>query len=75
MDTILKAIGIFLFCVFVVAIAIAASAYILFALLGFLVIAFMAWAIGIPISIKNNGVKIGYIRWFKFYDVDDTTNQ
>lgn len=36
------------------------------AMLGF----FLAlWAIGIPIAIKERGVKTGYVRWFTFYPV------
>jgi hypothetical protein len=27
----------------------------------------VAWAVGIPITIKENGVKVGYLRWTKFY--------
>jgi hypothetical protein len=37
-----------------------AMAIILFALFG-------TWAVGIPITIKVNGQKIGYVRWTKFY--------
>ena len=28
------------------------------------------WVIGVPITIKEKGVKTGYIRWFTFYPVN-----
>lgn len=27
------------------------------------------WAVGIPLTIKENGVKTGHLRWFTFYPV------
>lgn len=39
------------------------------AFLGMLAFLIVLWAIGIPISIKEHGVKTGYVRWFTFYPV------
>jgi len=35
--------------------------------LGILGLIFLAWAIGAPITIKERGIKTGYVRWFTFY--------
>jgi len=34
----------------------------------------VVWALGIPITIKERGVKTGYVRWFKFYPVQTPRN-
>lgn len=28
---------------------------------------FILWMLGLPIVIKKSGVKVGYVRWFKFH--------
>ncbi len=62
-----KLLGIALFVVIASVLAIAFGMWILGAFACFLAIFVLAWAVGIPITIKENGVKIGYVRWTKFY--------
>lgn len=33
----------------------------------FMVTFFTAWVTGTPISVKNGGRVVGYVRWFKFH--------
>lgn len=35
----------------------------------FIAIIFVWWAFGGVITIKERGVKVGYVRWFKYYTV------
>ncbi len=67
MTTILKLVGLVL-------IALLGGAFILFfgmwfvaAFAAMVALFLVAWLFGVPITIKENGVKTGYIRWTKFY--------
>jgi len=66
-STLLKLAGILLFCLLAVAFIIFFGFYFLVMFGCFLAIFAAAWAIGIPITIKQNGEKIGYVRWNKFH--------
>ena len=35
-------------------------------LLGIMV---LAWAVGVPLIIKQGGQRVGYVRWFKYHKV------
>jgi len=67
MATILRLVGIGIFGCIAVVFAIFFGFYFLLLFFGILGIFLLAWAFGIPITIKEGGVKTGYIRWFKFY--------
>jgi len=69
--TFLKVIGIGVAAVLSVAATIFFGFYILIFLVGLLSILLVAWGVGVPISIKENGVKTGYIRWFTYHVVKD----
>lgn len=43
------------------------GAWIALGLAGLIVLFFLAWAVGIPITVKKDGTKVGYVRWTKFY--------
>lgn len=65
--TFFKFLGIALFVLIGGALVIAFGMWFIGAFICLLVIFVMAWAVGIPITIKENGVKTGYVRWTKFY--------
>jgi len=44
-------------------------------LLLMLVLGLIAWVCGAPIAVKQDGVKIGYVRWFTFYGSDDALGE
>jgi len=44
------------------------------AFLGVMGLILLAWAIGAPITIKERGVKTGYVRWFTFYPIKNVRN-
>jgi hypothetical protein len=37
------------------------------AFIGMLGVFLSAWAVGIPLTIKERGKKVGHVRWFTFY--------
>jgi hypothetical protein len=62
-----KLIGLVPFALAAVAFVIFFGMWFLLALAGMVVLFAVAWAVGIPITIKENGVKVGYLRWTKFH--------
>jgi hypothetical protein len=64
-----------------IALVIVAGAFVFFfafwvfiAFLGAMGLILLAWAIGAPITIKERGVKTGYVRWFTFYPIRNVRN-
>lgn len=64
---ILKLIGLVLFAVAAVAFLVFFGMWFLMALAAMVVLFGIAWLVGVPITIKQDGTKIGYIRWTRFY--------
>lgn len=64
---ILKLVGIVLFAIAAIAFVIFFFMWFVGALAAMVVLFGIAWAAGIPITIKEDGEKIGYVRWTKFY--------
>ena len=50
--------------------ALAAIVLLPIAVLFMLVVMLIGWACGMPLTIKQSGVKIGYVRWFTFHRQD-----
>lgn len=50
--------------------ALAAIVLLPIAVLFMLVVMLIGWACGMPLTIKQSGVKIGYVRWFTFHKQD-----
>ena len=50
--------------------ALAAIVLLPVAVLFMLVVMLIGWACGMPLTIKQSGVKIGYVRWFTFHKQD-----
>lgn len=67
LTAIMKIIGLVTFCIIAVVIVIFFGGFIFATFAAFIALFALAWAVGIPISIKSNGEKIGYVRWFTFY--------
>jgi hypothetical protein len=64
-----------------IALVVIAGAFIFFfafwvfiAFLGAIGLILLAWAVGAPITIKERGVKTGYVRWFTFYPIRNVRN-
>jgi hypothetical protein len=66
-STILKLLGIVIFGLLAVMFIIFLGFYFLVILGCLLTILIVAWVFGIRITIKQNGRKIGYVRWTKFH--------
>ena len=67
LSTLLKLAGLAIFFMLAIMFIVFFGFYFLVMFGCFLVIFAAAWAIGIPITIKQNGKKIGYVRWNKFH--------
>lgn len=65
--SILKLIGVVLVIGLAVAFIIFFGVWFLIAIAAMVGIFGVAWLAGVPITISQNGEKIGYIRWTKFY--------
>lgn len=48
--------------------------WIFMAFLGVMGLILLAWAVGAPITIKERGIKTGYVRWFTFYPAKNVRN-
>ena len=67
LSTLLKLAGLAIFFMLAIMLIAFFGFYFLVMIGCFLVIFSTAWIIGLPITIKQNGKKIGYVRWIKFY--------
>ena len=47
--------------------AVAAIVLLPIAIFFMLALMLVGWACGLPLTIKQSGVKIGYVRWFTFH--------
>lgn len=67
MDVVLKMIGLVVFAVIGVILITMFFSFIVIAAGAFIGIFLAAWALGIPITVKVDGQKIGYYRWGTFH--------
>lgn len=63
------AVGLVLLVVMVGAIALFLGFWVLLFLGIALSVAILTWMVGVPVTIKRNGKKVGYLRWFTFHEV------
>jgi hypothetical protein len=66
-SAIMKLIGLVLLVVIGIVLIVAFGGAFLIIFGSFLLLFLIAWMFGIPVTIKQNGVKVGYVRWFTFH--------
>lgn len=67
LSTILKLLGIAIVGLLIVMFILLLGFYVLVILGSILIMLIVAWLIGVPLTITQNGTKIGYVRWTTFH--------